>query len=244
MVLLDISPVVGGQTAYQQYRMTARIVNKNPLPSPPSVHAKVLRRSGGGAGRGGARALGHSQLQQELPDPSGAGAARGGGRDHSVELPPLHGGQQGRRRPRRRLHRGPVRLFDTLQFPVVVVVVLVFVSGWGASVDCTLEMSVPYTNTVYCSIPVQLPAQSQAPGLFATHVLAPSLSLLPSLSRKPSELAPSTCVRMAGLAEAAGFPPGALNVVTGEGFPTGDALSRHPGLDKVSFTGSVPTGQK
>lgn len=49
---------------------------------------------------------------------------------------------------------------------------------------------------------------------------------------------------MAGLAEEAGFPPGALNVVTGEGFPTGDALSRHPGLDKISFTGSVPTGQR
>ncbi|CAM9780983.1 unnamed protein product, partial [Hapterophycus canaliculatus] len=61
---------------------------------------------------------------------------------------------------------------------------------------------------------------------------------------KPSELAPSTCIRMAGLTDAAGFPPGALNVVTGEGFPTGDALSRHPGLDKVSFTGSVVTGQR
>lgn len=33
-------------------------------------------------------------------------------------------------------------------------------------------------------------------------------------------------------------------MVTGEGFPTGDALSRHPGLDKISFTGSVPTGQR
>eukprot|EP00904_Undaria_pinnatifida_P003514 jgi/Undpi1/13163/HiC_scaffold_8.g02825.m1 len=61
---------------------------------------------------------------------------------------------------------------------------------------------------------------------------------------KPSELAPSTCLRLAGLAEAAGFPPGALNVVTGEGFPTGEALSNHPGLDKISFTGSVPTGQR
>lgn len=64
------------------------------------------------------------------------------------------------------------------------------------------------------------------------------------MCRKPSELAPSTCLRLASLAEAAGFPPGALNVVTGEGFPTGKALSEHPGVDKVSFTGSVQTGQR
>lgn len=48
---------------------------------------------------------------------------------------------------------------------------------------------------------------------------------------------------MAGLAEAAGLPAGALNVLTGEGSPAGATLSGHPGVDKVSFTGSVPTGQ-
>ncbi|CAN0292788.1 unnamed protein product [Pylaiella littoralis] len=74
--------------------------------------------------------------------------------------------------------------------------------------------------------------------------IAPALAAGCAVVLKPSEIAPSTCIRMAGLVEAAGFPPGALNVVTGEGFPTGDALSRHPGLDKVSFTGSVPTGQR
>ncbi|CBJ33263.1 Aldehyde dehydrogenase [Ectocarpus siliculosus] len=78
----------------------------------------------------------------------------------------------------------------------------------------------------------------------AVNKVAAALAAGCTVVLKPSELAPSTCLRMAGLAEAAGFPPGALNVVTGEGFPTGDALSRHPGLDKVSFTGSVPTGQR
>ncbi|CAM9397565.1 unnamed protein product [Scytosiphon promiscuus] len=78
----------------------------------------------------------------------------------------------------------------------------------------------------------------------AVNKVAAALAAGCSVVLKPSELAPSTCARMAGLADAAGFPPGALNVVTGEGFPTGDALARHPGLDKVSFTGSVPTGQR
>lgn len=66
---------------------------------------------------------------------------------------------------------------------------------------------------------------------------------LPPALRKPSELAPLTCVRLAALAEATGLPAGALNVVTGEGSPAGAELSKHPGVDKVSFTGSVPTGQ-
>ena len=61
--------------------------------------------------------------------------------------------------------------------------------------------------------------------------------------RKPSELAPLTCVRLATLAEAAGLPAGALNVITGEGIPAGEVLSKHKGVDKVAFTGSVPTGQ-
>ncbi|CAM9627093.1 unnamed protein product [Ascophyllum nodosum] len=78
----------------------------------------------------------------------------------------------------------------------------------------------------------------------AVNKLAAALAAGCSVVLKPSELAPSTCVRLASLAAAAGFPPGALNVITGEGFPTGDALSRHPQLDKVSFTGSVPTGKR
>lgn len=72
--------------------------------------------------------------------------------------------------------------------------------------------------------------------------LNPAL-LIPHFYRKPSELAPLTCVRMAALAEAAGLPAGALSVLTGEGSPAGASLSAHGGLDKVTFTGSVPTGQ-
>ena len=83
---------------------------------------KVLRRPGGGAGRRGTGALGHPKLQQELPHSSRAGASRGGGRDHPLELSPLHGGQQGRRRPRRRLRRCPVRIVDTS--PVLLLLLL------------------------------------------------------------------------------------------------------------------------
>jgi len=59
---------------------------------------------------------------------------------------------------------------------------------------------------------------------------------------KPAEEACLTVLAFARIAEAAGLPAGALNVVTGLGEEAGAALSAHPGIDHVSFTGSVATG--
>ncbi|SIS87266.1 aldehyde dehydrogenase family protein [Phaeovulum vinaykumarii] len=60
---------------------------------------------------------------------------------------------------------------------------------------------------------------------------------------KPAEEASLTALAFAHLAEEAGFPPGALNIVPGLGEEAGAALSAHPGIDHVSFTGSVGVGQ-
>lgn len=60
---------------------------------------------------------------------------------------------------------------------------------------------------------------------------------------KPSPLTPLTAVLIAEIFSEAGLPDGALNIVQGGGV-TGHLLSSHPGVDKVSFTGSVPTGKK
>ena len=59
---------------------------------------------------------------------------------------------------------------------------------------------------------------------------------------KPAEDAPLTILRMAAIA-APFLPPGVLNVVTGKGSVVGEALLRHPGVDKVSFTGSTDIGR-
>jgi len=59
---------------------------------------------------------------------------------------------------------------------------------------------------------------------------------------KPAEDACVTPLRMAQLAQAVGFPPGALNVVTGIGEEAGAALASHPGIDFLSFTGSPEVG--
>ena len=59
---------------------------------------------------------------------------------------------------------------------------------------------------------------------------------------KPAEEACLTALAFAHLAEEAGFPAGALNVVPGLGAEAGAAVSGHPGIQHISFTGSVPTG--
>lgn len=60
---------------------------------------------------------------------------------------------------------------------------------------------------------------------------------------KPAELAPMSGLRLAELVAQTGFPAGAVNVVTGLGADAGAALVAHPGIDKISFTGSTATGK-
>ncbi len=59
---------------------------------------------------------------------------------------------------------------------------------------------------------------------------------------KPAEDACLSLIRVAQLAAEAGFPPGAINIVTGYGHEVGDALARHPGIQHISFTGSPTVG--
>lgn len=61
---------------------------------------------------------------------------------------------------------------------------------------------------------------------------------------KPSEYTSGTALELAALAAQAGIPPGVINVVTGYGDPVGSALSAHPDVDLVTFTGSTATGRK
>lgn len=72
--------------------------------------------------------------------------------------------------------------------------------------------------------------------------VAPALAMGCTVVLKPSEETPLTALRLAELALQAGFPPGVLNVVCGTGPGAGAALARHPGIDKLSFTGSTATG--
>ncbi|MCW4589807.1 aldehyde dehydrogenase family protein [Gluconacetobacter entanii] len=81
------------------------------------------------------------------------------------------------------------------------------------------------------------------PLMIAIWKVAPALAAGCSIVVKPAETTPLTLLRLAELAIDAGVPPGVFNVVTGSGRVTGDALIRHPLVAKISFTGSIPTGQ-
>ncbi len=80
------------------------------------------------------------------------------------------------------------------------------------------------------------------PLLMTTWKLSPALAAGCSVVLKPDPATPLTALRLAELAAEVGFPPGAINVVPGDGPTTGAYLVQHPQVDKVAFTGSTKTG--
>ena len=80
------------------------------------------------------------------------------------------------------------------------------------------------------------------PLLMATWKLAPALAAGCSVVLKPDPQTPLSVLRVAELAGEVGFPPGVINVVPGDGPTIGAYLVKHPGVDKVAFTGSTKTG--
>ncbi len=82
------------------------------------------------------------------------------------------------------------------------------------------------------------------PLLMAAWKVAPALAAGCTMVLKPSEHTSLTALELGRIAEAAGLPAGVLNIVTGLGANVGQALVDDPRVDKLAFTGSVPTGAK
>jgi aldehyde dehydrogenase (NAD+) len=120
---------------------------------------------------------------------------------------------------------------------------------YGGAADKLMGQTIPYHNgyTVYTLrephgvtghiIPWNYPMQILGRSLLA------SLAAGNAAVVKPAEDACLTALALARLCEEAGFPPGAVNVVPGYGSEAGAALAAHPGVDHLSFTGSVATGR-
>ncbi|MEJ3747695.1 aldehyde dehydrogenase family protein [Actinomycetes bacterium KLBMP 9797] len=81
------------------------------------------------------------------------------------------------------------------------------------------------------------------PMILSTSKIAPALAAGNTVIHKPAQETPLTALRIAELLAEAGLPDGVLTVVTG-GAETGDQLVRHPGVDKVAFTGSTAVGRR
>jgi acyl-CoA reductase-like NAD-dependent aldehyde dehydrogenase len=81
------------------------------------------------------------------------------------------------------------------------------------------------------------------PFLLASWKIAPALAAGNTVVLKPASLTPLTALRFAQLTAEAGLPEGVFNVVPGPGGKAGTALVRHPGVDKIAFTGSTEVGK-
>lgn len=81
------------------------------------------------------------------------------------------------------------------------------------------------------------------PLLLASWKIAPALAAGNTVIHKPASLTCLTALKLAAMAQEAGFPAGVFNVITGKGALVGDALVEHPGVDKIAFTGSTDVGR-
>jgi acyl-CoA reductase-like NAD-dependent aldehyde dehydrogenase len=122
-----------------------------------------------------------------------------------------------------------------------------YYAGWVRKIyGETIPVDGPFFNytlrepvgVVGAIVPWNFPLQ------IAAWKVAPALACGCSVVLKPSELTPLNALRFAEIAMEAGVPEGVLNVVTGYGATTGEALALHPDVDKISFTGSIATARK
>ena len=121
-------------------------------------------------------------------------------------------------------------------------------AGWARRLGGeTVEASVPgrfHSYTVNEAVGVAgLIVPWNAPFAIACNKVSAALAAGCAAVLKPAELAPMSAMRLTELVHEAGFPAGALNLVNGLGSQAGAALANHPGVDKISFTGSTATGK-
>jgi phenylacetaldehyde dehydrogenase len=128
-----------------------------------------------------------------------------------------------------------------------------YMAGWATKIEgSTLELSIPVPpGTRYTGLTFREPVGVVGaivpwnfPLMIALWKIAPALACGCTIVVKPSEETPMTALKLAELAQEAGIPKGVLNVVTGTGPGVGAALARHPGIDKITFTGSTAVGRQ
>jgi acyl-CoA reductase-like NAD-dependent aldehyde dehydrogenase len=123
-----------------------------------------------------------------------------------------------------------------------------YFSGWPTKIEGAV-LPVAAGNSVHCYTrrePVGVCAQIvpwNFPLLMASWKVSPALAAGCTIVLKPAEQTPLSALRLGELALEVGFPPGVINVLTGDG-QTGAALVEHPGVDKIAFTGSTAVGRE
>lgn len=129
--------------------------------------------------------------------------------------------------------------------------VFYFYADLAEWLDNAAEQDIPLTVDGFTSKAVKEPVGVAGaiipwnfPMLMASWKVAPALAAGCTVVLKPSELTPLTALELGRIATDAGLPAGVLNIVAGFGPEAGQPLTEHPGVDKLAFTGSVPTGSQ
>jgi acyl-CoA reductase-like NAD-dependent aldehyde dehydrogenase len=122
-----------------------------------------------------------------------------------------------------------------------------YFAGWPTKIEGgVLPVSAPNMHVYTRREPVGVCGQIipwNFPLLMAAWKLGPALAAGCTIVLKPAEQTPLSALRLGELALEVGFPPGVLNVLTGDG-TTGAALVDHPDVDKIAFTGSTAVGRE
>jgi phenylacetaldehyde dehydrogenase len=122
-----------------------------------------------------------------------------------------------------------------------------FMAGWATKIEgATRSVSVPDVFAYTLREPIGVVGAITPwnwPLNMAMWKCAAPLAVGCTIVLKTAELTPLSMAYFARLAEEAGLPPGVLNIITGKGAEVGAYLARHPGVDKVSFTGSTAVGR-
>ncbi len=127
-----------------------------------------------------------------------------------------------------------------------------YMAGWATKIEgTTMQTSIggppgAKFHTYVAREPVGVVAQIvpwNFPLAMAAWKLGPALAAGCTCILKPAEQTPLSALRLGELIREAGFPPGVVNILTGEGETTGAALVAHPGVDKIAFTGSTEVGK-
>jgi aldehyde dehydrogenase (NAD+) len=112
----------------------------------------------------------------------------------------------------------------------------------GYTIPASIPNMVTYTLREPVGVVAAITPWNTPLGILGSKVF-PALATGCTVVAKPSEVTPTSTLRLAELIEAAGFPRGVFNVVTGAG-ATGQALAHHAGVDKIAFTGSTAVGRQ
>jgi len=122
-----------------------------------------------------------------------------------------------------------------------------YFAGWPTKIEgAVLPVAAPNMHCYTRREPVGVCGQIipwNFPLLMAAWKLGPALAAGCTVVLKPAEQTPLSALRIGELALEVGFPPGVLNVLTGDG-ETGAALVDHPDVDKIAFTGSTAVGRE